>query len=376
MDKSHWIWGISPVTQGGVMSMQLRKPGYLSPLLLLLSNFLLLAVLLCPLGIAQENVKRYFDLNELGDVPGVVQVSTDYLTIIEFEGNAVEEASTARSDLYILEISDNVIKIRANKEVVNTDLYARIAGKTVLFKLESDPTTNSPRRYVVRNTPPPERGVQRYNGTSGAVRPNQPTETGETPLFPLGLLFEADLFQPRQNEIIIQYRLINESDNPVINDPFRLRVYYGDTSIRYNRTSSPVAGRPNFLAPGEAEYGQIIVPQAPASLADLELEWVLIEVGPGTPHRLIRNFADIARFGSSVTATVQPVSPAIEQAQEASTDITRAETATTVETTLEVANQSEPVTTETSEAANTETNAASQRAAIQSNPLLVYESRF
>ena len=248
---------------------------------------------LLALGSAQEITKRYFNLSELGDIPGVVQVSTDYLTIIEFEGHAVEEASTARGDLYVLEISDNIIRIRANEEVVNTDLYARVAGQTVLFKLESDATTESPRRYVVRDVEPPQRGIQRSNGSSGAPRPDRPTDA-EAPLFPKGLLFETDLFRPRQSEIIIQYRLINESEHPIVNDPFRLRVYYGDTSIRYVRTSSPVAGRPNFLAPGEAEYGQIVVPQAPADLDRLELEWQLIEVGPGTQHTLVRNFAEMA----------------------------------------------------------------------------------
>ena len=70
---------------------------------------------LLALATAQETAERYFDLNELGDIPGVVQVSTDYLTIIEFEGHPVEEASTARGDLYVLEISDNIIRIRANE---------------------------------------------------------------------------------------------------------------------------------------------------------------------------------------------------------------------------------------------------------------------
>ena len=275
---------------------------------------ILLVCIFCAgaLGAAQEIAKRYFDLNELGDIPGVVQVSTDYLTIIEFEGHSVEEASTARGDLYVLEISDNIIRIRANEEIVNTDLYARVAGKTVLFKLESDATTQSPRRYVVRDVAPPQRGIQRFSGSSGASRPSTPADT-EVPLFPKGLLFETDLFRPRQSEVIIQYRLINESEHPIVNDPFRLRVYYGDTSIRYVRTSSPVAGRPNFLAPGEAEYGQIVVPQAPADLSNLELEWQLIEVGPGTQHTLVRNFADMAERPAA--ALDQVASPAPQPAQ-------------------------------------------------------------
>ena len=258
------------------------------------------------LGAAQETAKNYFDLNELGDVPGTVKVATDYLTIIEFEGHEVEDAATARSDLYVIEYTGNVIRIRANAEVVNTDLYVRVAGRTVLFKLESDPETTTPRRYVVRDRPPPQRGIEAFSNPGGDVRP---PSADEQPLFPQGLLFEADLFRPRQHEIVIQYRLINESTHPIVNDPFRLRVYYGDTSIGYNKESSPTAGRPNYLSPGEAEYGQIVIPQAPTALEELELEWTLIEVGPGTQHRLVRNLGELATGRPSLGVSRAPVLP-------------------------------------------------------------------
>ena len=297
------------------------------------------------LGTAQETAKNYFDLNELGDVPGVVKVATNYLTIIEFEGHEVEDAGTARSDLYAIEISDNIIRIRANEEVINTDLYARVAGRTVLFKLEGDPETSTPRRYVVRDLPPPQRDIQAFSNPGGDARP---PSAEEQPLFPQGLLFEADLFQPRQHEIVIQYRLINESTHPIVNDPFRLRVYYGDTSVRYNKNSSPTAGRPNYLSPGEAEYGQIVIPQAPVDLAELELEWTLIEVGPGTQHRLVRNLAELATGRPSLGISRAPVLPAQADAAE----LAIPETATAEAQDASVATDSEPQNSEDEEVAD------------------------
>lgn len=252
----------------------------------------------------QNSVKSYFELSELGDVPGVIQVSTDYLTIIEFEDYKVEDARSARSDLFIIEQSDNIITIRANEEVVNTDVYARVNGQTVLFKLESDKGTASPRRYIVRNTQPAQRGIQSFMGISGSSRP---PIAGNTPLFPQGLLFEADVFKPRQNEVIVQYRLMNESEHPIINDPYRLRIYYGDTSVNYKLERSPAPGRPNYLAPDEAEFGQLVIPAAPANLDAIELEWDLVEVGPGTKHKLIRNFGELAQSGLDTSAAPLPV---------------------------------------------------------------------
>ena len=241
----------------------------------------------------QGNVKSYFELSQLGDVPGDLKLSTSYLTIVEFEGHRVEDVKSAGGELFEITASGNFISIRALDETINTDLIVRVNGQTVLFKMQSDEQAVAPRRYVVRDTPSVPRGNQGFSGRAGAPRP---PATANAPLFPQGLLFEADFFRPRQTEIVIQYRLINESQHPIINDPYRLRIYYGDSSVEYDRESSPASGRPNYLAPGESEFGQIVIPKAPNDIDELELEWVLTEVGPGTQHKLIRNLAELAEI--------------------------------------------------------------------------------
>jgi hypothetical protein len=96
-------------------------------------------------------VVRYFELTEIGLAPGEIMLSPDYQTIIEFEELSVETASSGRADQLTVEIDDQMIRIRANQDVVNTDLTVKVGGKTALFILRSDPTRQEPLRYVVFN---------------------------------------------------------------------------------------------------------------------------------------------------------------------------------------------------------------------------------
>jgi hypothetical protein len=96
-------------------------------------------------------VVRYFDLSQIGLAPGEVTLSPDYQTIIEFEDLSVEMASSGRSDQITVEIDGSVILIRANRDVVNTDLTVKVGGQLALFMLTTDPARQKVRRYVVFN---------------------------------------------------------------------------------------------------------------------------------------------------------------------------------------------------------------------------------
>jgi hypothetical protein len=96
-------------------------------------------------------VVRYFDLSELNIAPGEITLAPDYQTIIEFEDLPVEMASSGRSDQITVEISGSVILLRANKNVVNTDLTVMVGGRMALFMLHSEPARQEVRRYVVFN---------------------------------------------------------------------------------------------------------------------------------------------------------------------------------------------------------------------------------
>jgi hypothetical protein len=96
-------------------------------------------------------VVRYFDLSELNLAPGEITLSPDYQTIIEFEDLQVEMASSGRSDQITVEISGSVILLRANQNVVNTDLTVMVGGKMAMFMLNTDPARQKVRRYVIFN---------------------------------------------------------------------------------------------------------------------------------------------------------------------------------------------------------------------------------
>jgi hypothetical protein len=96
-------------------------------------------------------VVRYFDLSQINLAPGEVTLSPDYQTIIEFEDLSVEMASSGRSDQITVEITGSVILLRANRDVVNTDLTVRVGGQMALFMLNTDPARQKVRRYVVFN---------------------------------------------------------------------------------------------------------------------------------------------------------------------------------------------------------------------------------
>ena len=232
-------------------------------------------------GEAQSPALETLDLNELGSEPARVEVSPDYLTIIEFEGMSVASAQSGRPDQITTQIADNIISVRANQEEVNTDLFIRVGGRTALFRLASNPGAQSPKRYVVTDERPPERSLQGNRAPGGLSRP---ADVGLPPP-PPGLDLRVSAYRPNPEAVVIQYALTNNAAYPVVNDPLRLRVYLEGVTREYERSASPTPGRAGRLAVGESEYGQIVVPGVPANAESLELEWMLVAIGPGTVYR-------------------------------------------------------------------------------------------
>jgi hypothetical protein len=111
----------------------------------------LFALALVTLALADSYVLRYFELTQLSHTPGEVILSPDYQTIIEFQDLTVDTVSTGRSDQMTIEIDAQMIRLRANQDVVNTDLTVKVGGKTVLFTLKADPTRRDANRYLVLN---------------------------------------------------------------------------------------------------------------------------------------------------------------------------------------------------------------------------------
>ena len=96
---------------------------------MLLKKLVLVAVFatLCPLGAALgQNVLHYLELRDIGATPAEIILSPDYQTIIEFEGLSVSSVSSGRADQITAENDEQTIRLRANQEIVNTDLTVRV----------------------------------------------------------------------------------------------------------------------------------------------------------------------------------------------------------------------------------------------------------
>ena len=70
---------------------------------------------------------------------------------LTFEGVAVERVSSGRADQITAEVVDNTIRLWANWSVVNLDSSVTVGGRTALFTLQSDSTSQSPRIYLVHD---------------------------------------------------------------------------------------------------------------------------------------------------------------------------------------------------------------------------------
>ena len=259
---------------------------------------------------AQTIVAKELDLNTLGNVPAVVEVSPNFLTIIEFEGMSVESATSGRPDQLVVDPFDNIVTIRAaTPETVNTDLFVRVGGRTALFKLVSAPDAENPRRYIVRDKKPFDRDLQGNSLPGGLAKP----DNDDIPPPPPGLEFKVSAYRPSPEAVVVQYVIVNSTEHPFVNDPQRLRIYQDNVTKYYERDGSPVPGRPGRLSVGDSEPGQIVIPGVPANASSLELEWTLVEVGPGTVYRktvdLLAALGEKMPDSSNFTAPPTPSEP-------------------------------------------------------------------
>ena len=259
-----------------------------------------LAALLVWAASAQDFALRYLELSDLFHTPATLTLSPDYQTTLQFEGLAVEQVSTGRADLLTAEVAGSTIRLRANANVINTDLTVVAGGQTALFTLRSDPTSDAPRHYLVRDLPPAPRGPpQESTGSSSAPSTSeQKGGTGGSPSEPRESRadlsgsarsvvslpdtdFQASAYR-NGDEVVIQYVLSNVGEDPLHVDPQRLKLHYGDVELPYTLWRVPEREDDIRLAPGASEYGTLIVSDPPQDADRAELRWVLSRIGSST----------------------------------------------------------------------------------------------
>lgn len=238
-----------------------------------------------------------YDVAELASRPGPLIVGTTMLTIVEFD-TQIDNVASGRQELLSIEVQDNLILLRANHSVGQTDLVVRAGGRTVLFGVQLDPTMAHPRRYVVaeRRTVPPR--VSGSTGLGGVVAGDRVDRTSELPEW---LNFFAEAAYAPSGTLAIHYGVANQSDYPVAVDAGRLRLHYRDpvagwVRLPYSLSRVSAEGLVNRVAPGGSEFGVIVVTEPPAIGGRITLEWTLVQIGPGETVVVEKVFDDFGTF--------------------------------------------------------------------------------
>jgi hypothetical protein len=238
-----------------------------------------------------------YDIAELASRPGPLIVGTTMLTIVEFDAQ-IDNVASGRQELLSIEVQDNLILLRANQSVGQTDLAVRAGGRTVLFTIQLDSTMAHPRRYVVaerRAAPPRASGSM---GLGGVVAGDRADHTSELPEW---LNFFAEAAYAPSGTLAIHYGVANQSDYPVAVDAGRLRLHYSDPvagmiRLPYSLSRVSAEGLVNRVAPGGSEFGVIVVTDPPAIGGRITLEWTLVQIGPGETVVVEKVFDDFGTF--------------------------------------------------------------------------------
>jgi len=242
----------------------------------------LLFMLLVPLSLGQSVLKTYY-ADDLTRVPGLIEVSPGFTTVLDF-WDTVSTLASAKGELLRVESAGPRILISATQKAGQTDLVVEVAGRTLLFTLKIGPGVG-PRRYVIELSRP--RGsVSAPAGTyvppaSSTPSPRPEPQTGAPapqPVSPDQVRFTTTAQVPSDGKgtITIFFTLENRGGRTLAADPGRLVVTQGGSRLSYSLKREPLK---TLINPGEALSGLITLEGARAG--EIALEWGLVEIGSG-----------------------------------------------------------------------------------------------
>ena len=287
-----------------------------------------------------------FEMTQLRYRPGVVFISPNYTTTIQF-GALVQRSITSNDSLVEALVKDNIIYLRAKKPAGQTDLVVYAGNQTLMFKLAIESDTFLPRKYEVRypinsdlyygvpkrptpSTPPikpvnptapaqPAPPVKPHTKTptpappttsasntgydkSGEPLPasapanDKPTSSDDKPTnnattavtpnaSPKGIDFSAHATRTREGTTAVTYKISNKSTSPVVLDSAQLEVLDDQANaVKYQLIRLSTGKIVGRLAPGETEEAMIVVTAPNAS--SLTIKWPITYLGSGA-HGLI-----------------------------------------------------------------------------------------
>ncbi len=206
------------------------------------------------------------------DASGIVVLTPGFLTIVDVD-ESVEQAVSARSDLFEMRVFGNSIYLRPTKRAGTTDLVVTAGGRVFMLRLVIDDKNFTTYRYRIRY--PRQTEVPQGEMT--------PVTRGETK-FPrevreatLPLQVEFTLTKAGEG-LFLEYRALNAGKNPVVLDPARVRVLGAGKDLSFRLLWREGAAVPGRLLPGESERGAFLVD---GLTLPVEVSWQATEIGTG-----------------------------------------------------------------------------------------------
>ena len=226
-------------------------------------------------------VERVYDVRDLMTRPGIVVLTPGFLTIVDVD-EQVEQAVSARSDLFEMRVFGNSIYLRPTKRAGTTDLVVTAGGRVFMLRLVVDDKNFTTYRYRIRY--PRQEGVEVPSSDLTPVKRGSPSSkegAGEAKEKPVesSLPLQVEFTLTRAGEgVLLEYWALNSGKNPVVLDPARLRVKGGGGEVSFRLLWREGAAVPGRLLPGESERGAFLVDRV---TLPLEVVWAATEIGAG-----------------------------------------------------------------------------------------------
>ncbi|WP_240695385.1 TrbG/VirB9 family P-type conjugative transfer protein [Thermus caldilimi] len=226
-------------------------------------------------------VERIYDVRDLMTRPGIVVLTPGFLTVVDVD-EQVEQAVSARSDLFELRVFGNSIYLRPTKRAGTTDLVVTAGGRVFMLRLVIDERSFSTYRYRVRypkadNPEPP--------------LPEQKSAASRAASSPVALPVQGEFTVTRAGEgLLLEYRIYNAGRDPVILDTARLSLRGAGGPYSFRLLWREGAAVPGRLMPGETERGALLVEKG---TPPLELTWTATVVGSGREVMLSQRWGEV-----------------------------------------------------------------------------------
>ena len=253
-------------------------------------------VLAVGLALGQSVLKTYY-ADDLVRVPGVIEVSPGFTTVMDF-WDTVSTLASAKGELLRVESAGPRVLISATQKAGQTDLVVEVAGRTLLFTLKIGPGVG-PRRYVIELS----RTSRSVSAPAGAYAPPAPPVSAApapqpqdmsgasspapqaAALNPEGVRFTTTAQVPSDGRgtVTIFFTLENRGNRTIAADPGRLAITQGGNRLSYSLKREPLK---TLINPGEALSGLITLEGARPG--EINLEWGLVEIGSGRQFALRR----------------------------------------------------------------------------------------